>query len=235
MKTISKVEGEAITLSATVPVYRRIKPKFNDLIVECATQVLYTLSPKLKRFVVYTAAGGYVNYTNLVTDADSTTHAPLDGLLAASGIVYIGCDEPFRGLYLTVADNVNANAATLDVEYWNGAAWADVAGDADGTTAAGATLAQSGIYTWNLPTNVRTAIDDSGSNVDAFWIRFKPSANLSAAVDLVSIIPIYQNTNRGYFQVEKDYLVGLDAGKCEGIELLSSAGGPTCYLTWLAH
>jgi hypothetical protein len=235
MKTISKVEGEAVTLDNTTPVYRKIRPGFNDLIVECATQVLFTLCPKLKRFVVYTAAGGYANYTNVVSDAISTTHAPLDGLLAASGVVYVGCDEPFRGFYLTIAGNVNANAATLDVEYWDGAQWADVAGDADGTTAAGATLAQSGIYTFNLPANVRTTVSDGSSNIDAFWIRFKPSANLSAAVDLVSLIPIYQNTNRSYFQAGKDYAFGIDAGKTEGIELLSAAGQPVCYVSWVGH
>ena len=124
----------------------------------------------------------------LGTDRSSSTHVPLDAL-GTSDYVYLGFSEPALGVYIDVGTNVNATAATLDVEYCSTAAgvgstiaFTDVAGDSDGTTSGGATLAQDGVYTWTLPTAWKPSyLGTAAAPLFSYcwWIRFAPSTGSS--------------------------------------------------------
>jgi hypothetical protein len=55
---------------------------------------------------------------------------------------------------------VNAVVSTMTAEFWNGTAWTAFTGFADGTSAGGATFAQSGDISWTVPTTwVATNLD----------------------------------------------------------------------------
>lgn len=240
-------EGETVTLSTSAQ-YLALKPGFREVKMYCASQWRLALNPKLVHAVVYTAAGGYVEYVQSVIDRASTTHMPLDGLLAASGIVYLGTKEPVRGYYFDVGTNVNAETATLDVEYCSTAvalgvaiAFTDVASDTDGTdatgTSTGATLGQDGAYTFTLPAVKESTLGTYATPLysKCYWTRFKPSANLSAEVDINEIIPIYKNTNYMYMEPGQEYQFSIDLERTSGFAVLATAGTPTLDVSWINH
>ena len=65
----------------------------------------------------------------------------------------IGSTRPLERLDFTLS-TVNTGASTTSVSYWNGTAWALVAGFVDNTALAGVTLAQSGSMVFNSTSNV---------------------------------------------------------------------------------
>ena len=187
-------------------------------------------APSLEKVFYYVAAtGAYNDYTDQARDRGSTTHVPLDGMLTTD-ILYMGFSACPRGVYLDIGSNVNAEPATLDVEYYTGSAWTDVAADSDGTTSGGATLAVDGLYTWTLPASVETTINGIRG---LQWIRFKPSATLSATVDITEIIPACRDTNYGYYEGGVEYHYPVDNQQIGAIETDMAAGSATLNVTWI--
>ncbi len=211
----------------------------------CVSQWRIAHSPKLLNVLYYTAATTtYTEYTAQATDKATTTHVPLDGMLATD-YLYLGVTEPVLGFAFTIdGTNKNAEAATLDWEYCSTAvapgatiAFTDVAGDSDGTDTTGATLNVSGAYTFTLPAVKRSTLGTAGTPLygKCYWMRFKPSATLSATIDIQSIIPIYQNANYGYREPGIEYTWTINESKTGGYVLLATAGTPTLDITWLRH
>lgn len=134
---------------------------------------------------VTTNAGvAYTNDTAAVTDYSAATNSNLDALdtLANGDWVVAGYSARFNNLYVDMdAANLNVNAATLAVAYWNGTAWAAVAGLSDGTISGGATFRQDGTISWTMPTDWQQNTVDG---VTAFHVRLSVSAALSAQVDV---------------------------------------------------
>lgn len=238
------VEGETLALTTSAQ-HVAVKPGFQEVKLYCLAQWRLALSPKLLHCLYYNAAAAtYTEYVQQATDRVSTTRVPLD-LMLTTDILYLGFSEQARGIYVDMGSNVNAIAATLDVEYCSTAvalgasiAFTDVAGDSDGTTSGGATLAQDGIYTWTLP----TAWKESTLGTYAiplfsrcWWIRFLPSATLSATVDVNEIIPVYQNTNYAYMEPGLAEEFSLNLAKVGGLVALATSGTPTLDITWIKH
>lgn len=113
-KGISAVEGETKALS-TVAGYVAVNPGFKEVKLYCASAWRLALSPQLLHAIYYNATT-YTDYRTYVTDRLSTTHLPLDGMITAHSL-YLGFNEIPLGCYFDVGSNVNAETATLDVEY----------------------------------------------------------------------------------------------------------------------
>jgi hypothetical protein len=239
------LEGTTKTL-ATSAGYVAVKPGYHEVKMYCAAQWRLALSPALLHAVVYTAAtGAYVDYVQKVTDGDSTTNLPLDALLTAD-MLYLGFSEPALGVYFDIGTGVQAEAATLDVEYCSVAmtsaaspTFADVADDSDGTTSGGATLAVDGAYVWTLPAAWKNSkigtFADPKPFADCYWIRMKPSATLTAETDILSIIPIYQNANYGYMEPGMEYQFSFAPSKTGGFVVAATSATPTLNITWIKH
>jgi len=242
-----EVEGEQISLSTTAD-YLAIKPGFHEAKVYCPTEWRLALSPALLHCFYYTAAAGtYTEYKNLVTDRDSTTHLPLDGMLTTD-YLYLGFSQPALGVYFDIGTNAQAVTATLDVEYCSTAVaqgtsivFTDVSGDSDGSASGGATLAVDGVYTWTLPTPDSTwkrstlGTHQAPIGSKCYWIRFAPSATLSDPTDIAEIIPIYQNTNYMYMEAGVVHEFSINTAKVGGFVFKATAGTPNLDVGWIKH
>ena len=239
--SIAKVFGEQVSLTTTAA-HLLFKPNYHEVKMYCASDWRMGIAPKLASVQYYLASGtSYTDYTTQATDRVDATHVPLDGMVATD-ILYLGTTEPVRGFYFNIGANVNAEAATLDVEYMSAlssgvATFTDVASDSDGTTSAGATLAQDGVYTFTLLTagTVKKGIISALNQTAAlYWYRFKPSATLSATVDLVDIIPICDTTSYGYMQGGTEYNFSINQSG-QGAFEFDHASSDTLNITWLRH
>lgn len=233
---IKRLYGETVSLTTTAAHLAQM-PGYHEVMFYCASAWRLGIAPKLAKVFVYTnATATYVDYTAQSTDRSSDTHVPLDAL-GTSDIVYMGFqDDCPRGVYIDVGSNVNAEAATLDVEYVSAIVagvntWTDVAGDSDGSASGGATLAQDGIYTWNLPASVEATVNGVSS---LHWIRFKPSAALSATVDINEIIPVCVDTNYAYMEAGVPYQFSFNTERAGAFEF-DHTGTATLDVTWIRH
>jgi hypothetical protein len=238
---MSAIEGETVTIDTTA-VYRALKPGFREVMLLCDTAFRIAFGPKLLHAVYYNAAiDKYFDYVSKVTDRDPTTHMPLD-LMPATDIVYLGTTEPMLGAFFDIdGTNKNVVVATLDVEYCSTAmgdgvdiVFTDVSTDSDGTISGGATLTQDGVYTWALPAIVKSRLGVFAHPMfsDCYWTRFKPSATLSALVDVVEIIPVYKNVNYGYIGASIQETIPLDVDKVGGF-LATCGSSKTLYVNWI--
>ena len=237
---ILKRYGETVSLSTTAK-HILFRPGYNVARLYCASDFRVGLAPKLAKVVFFNAtATTYTDYTSYAVDRNDSTHVPLDGMISTD-ILYLGFKKPVRGFYLNIGGNVNAQAATLDMEYMSAitsagvGTFTDVAADSDGTTSGGATLAVDGLYSFTLPavTNGRILNNGDGTlSQDLYWYRFKPSTTLSVTVDIVDIIPACDTTNYGYALADKPEIIRLNTAKNGAFEFSHSDNG-TLYIDWL--
>jgi len=233
---IKRLYGEQASLTTTA-LHLAQMPGYHEVMFYCASAWRLGIAPKLAKVFVYTAATTtYVDYTSQATDRSDSTHVPLDAL-GTSDIVYMGFqDDCPRGVYINIGSNANAELATLDVEYVSAITagvntWSDVASDSDGTTSGGATLAVDGIYTWDVPASL-TATVNGVSNLH--WIRFKPSASLSATVDILEIVPACVDTNYAFMEAGVPYQFSFNTERAGAFEF-DHTGTATLDVTWIKH
>lgn len=146
--------------------------------------------------MVATTADGGATYTDVSVEVKASGDAQTAvigglGTVANGYWVVFGKDYPFSGISVAMdGANVNAQAAALTVEYWNGSAWTAVPGAiTDGTNNAGATFGKTGAISFKVPGDwVRDEID----GLEAFYVRLGVSAALTAgtAIDAMVAIPI---------------------------------------------
>lgn len=127
------------------------------------------------------SATSYISWLDEIYKSDSSEVMVLDNM-ATDDYLYVAFWRPFSGMYITISA-VNGNSASWDVEYFNGS-WTDVSGDSDGTDDTGTTFAQSGLYSWTLPTDWLPFMVQGGM---WYWIRMKPSSALDAEVEVSDI------------------------------------------------
>jgi len=240
-QAIRRLYGETVSLTTTAA-HLAFRPGYQEVMLYCSSAWRMGIAPRLRHCVLYDGTD-YTDYINSVTDGVSTTHMPLDAM-TTSKYVYLGFASPARGVYIDVGTGVNANAATLDVEYCSTAcltkgatvAFTDVAGDADGTDSPeGTTLAVDGLYTWTVPTAwVLSTLGTFETPLfsKCWWIRFKPSATLSATVDIVEVIPACYDTNYGYMEGGVAYQFATSDYHNGAFEFDHTATG-TLDVTWI--
>jgi len=237
---VKKERGESVSLTSTAS-HLLFMPTYQEVKMYCATQYRRALCPRLERVVKYTHSGTtYTDYSSAAIDRVDANLVVLDAM-GTSDILYLGTKSPVRGFYFNMhATQVNANAATLDMEYMSAisagtATFTDVASDSDGTDSGGATLAQDGLYTF---TALAAGTVKSGRisadpllNVDLYWYRFKPSATLSASIDILDIIPAAYDTNYGYSEAGSETF-SPNIAQCGAFEF-DHTGTDTLYVTWI--
>lgn len=101
------------------------------------------------------ASTSYEDYTLHVAES-STVNTPvgaiLDGMVAADHF-RVMFDEPMAGMKLVMLANlINTNASVMSVGYWNGSTFSALT-VTDGTSSGGKTLGQSGVVSWNPPSD----------------------------------------------------------------------------------
>ncbi len=239
---IKKVYGETVSLTTTAA-HLALMPNYHEVGLYCASAWRMGLAPKLLHALMLSGTT-YTEYVQSVTDRVATTHMPLDGMTTAK-YVYLGFSEPARGVYLDLdVTNLNAIAATLDVEYCTTAvglgatiAFTDVAGDSDGTDTTGTTLSKDGLYTWTLPTDwkrSRLGTYDVPLFSECYWIRFKPSTTLSAEIDLIEVIPACDTVNYGYMEGGVAYQFSVNQAQVGAFEF-DHTGTGTLDVDWIQH
>ena len=240
---ISKVFGEQVSLTTTAS-HLLYYPKYHEVKMYCASDWRIGIAPKLANVQLFTASGS--TYTNYTTEAIGRTSAQVQlDAMATGDMLYLGTTAPVRGFYFNVGSNVNAETATLDMEYMSAitaagvATFTDVAADSDGTDSGGATLAQDGVYTFTLLTagtveNGIISALNSTTHDKLYWYRFKPSAALSATVDIVDIIPACDTVSYGYMQGGTEYQWSFNQSS-EGAFEFDHTGTGTLNVTWLRH
>lgn len=130
----------------------------------------------------------YTDYTDAALD---TTDAdiPLSSICAvpSSAAVFVGYHAPFKGVYAGLADNVNANTATLAASVWAGA-WTAVTSLQDGTLAvASKSLSGGGLVAWQQPDQWgRRTVNNSL----LYWARLTVSSSLTAGTATGQLTPI---------------------------------------------
>jgi hypothetical protein len=124
-----------------------------------AVSVRYNFNP----YILQLVTNDHKTFTDNSVNAQGTAGGRaliLDGLAAFAwngGAYYIGSHLPIRGLNFT-SNQANAVVSTLTGFFWNGTAWASLAGFTDNTAVGGATFAQSGTITWTVPTTAAKAM-----------------------------------------------------------------------------
>lgn len=126
------------------------------------------------------------DYTAEAIDGLSTTYVDMSALNTAANFHRIYIRAPVRAnkINITMSANVNTNTATLSMKYRkNDGTFASVT-IADGTAAAGKTLAQSGSITWTMPTDEVPHFCFNGSG---FVYVLEVSAQLSSNVKATAV------------------------------------------------
>lgn len=124
----------------------------------------------------------YTDYSANVIDngAGVATLSSLDTVANGDWIV-VGGPVPFMGAAMDMSTNVNANAATLTAEYWNGSAWTALTNVTDGTASGGATFGADGQITWTMPADWASSTINA---IAAYWVRLSVSAALDASTEI---------------------------------------------------
>jgi hypothetical protein len=106
-------------------------------------------------------------------------------MVAADDYLYFGMYKPFDSLYVEMA-NPSSVTSTLSIEYYDGSAWADVEGILDDTLS----FKRSGFVSFDKPDDWESTSVDS---IASFYIRIRPSANLSSTASIQGINIVFSD------------------------------------------
>lgn len=190
----SDIVSQTITLTTTTPgLTIAVNAPAHAIGVEVqgtgATTPTWNLTPRLQLAWWYdVSALSYTDITGPLTDRSSAQSInSFDGAATAAGdLIYLGCDVPFRGVYIDVT-NTNSSASVLDGSYWDGTNWTDLT-LTDGTTSGGATFAQDAPVTWTVPTDWTTR--SVNGSTPLFWMFLWASADFDATVSVANAVPL---------------------------------------------
>lgn len=152
----------------------------------------WNFCPRLQRALKFTASGSvYRDDTAVFTERGTNTSATYNSMVATNDFLYVGCDVPFRGVYINIV-NANGTASVATWSYWNGSAWTDISAT-DGTASGGATLAIDNKVTWTMPTDWATTVVDGPGPY--FWVRMNSSGGTDSSTSIAELIPMPVNAS----------------------------------------
>ncbi len=135
--------------------------------------------------------GTYTDRTSPIGEF-TENDVPLASIFAtpAADRLYLAGEWEFEGLFVSMLEQLNANAATLTAKYWNGKAWTAFGTVQDGTLVSNATLAQSGRITWVLPSDwERRRLN--GTADFYYWIELSVNAALSPSTAAGQLMAVH--------------------------------------------
>jgi hypothetical protein len=148
--------------------------------------------------------------------------------VADEDAIYIGSDLPFNHIYVKLSD-VNSNAATVTIQYWDDDQWRDVVDTIDETSDGTNTLAQSGFITWTPHRDygwTRESTNDNSEEVtgltdvviyDLYWAKITFSVDLTADVKINWIGQVFSNDDDLYSEFPEfsntSFKTAFEAGK----------------------
>ncbi|MDP2662624.1 MAG: hypothetical protein Q8R28_18050 [Dehalococcoidia bacterium] len=222
-------EGESLSLT-TARLYTQRYPWAREAQIYVPVESRFLVCPALYQALFYDdSAGTYTEIGPNITDRDSGTTGSVTAMTSADELyLFPATPQRIRGFYVNVdGSNVNANASTMTVNYWNGTAWADTSAT-DGTASGGATLAQDGEVLWTLPSD--EAVHTTGVNgIKGYIYQIVVSATLSADTAIEELILLHQNVNYDYLQPG---VSTYNADRSGGFVLLVDAGTATARANW---
>jgi len=108
----------------------------------------------------------------------------------------------------------------------------DVSTDSDGTDSSG-TLAQDGLYAFDLPAVVKGAVLVLDSQ-PLYWYRYAPSGALSAAVQINQIVPAADTVNYAFKTAGMIYMFALNTVQAGAFEF-DHTSSDTLNINWIRH
>jgi hypothetical protein len=188
---ITGIVGESVTF-ATGNLVRSFNKPYGATGLEIRLAALandgWNFTPTLRKAWKFTAVGSvYRDDTDALRERGTNQTATYNSMVATNDFIYVGCDVPFRGVYVNVV-NANGTASVLSAFYWkNDSTWAGLT-ETDGTASGGATLAIDNAITWTVPTDWdKTTVNGSGPH---YWVRFNSDGGTDSATSLAEIIPM---------------------------------------------
>lgn len=182
--TISAGEAQ-VYMVTTTPVFQEYVDSWCGELIPCVS----ALNPV---YADYTINSLSVDFGVFGTDTD--TYIPVGGWTSAS-YMYFGFMEKTVAIKVSMAAGyVNAAAAVMTVDYWNGSSWVSVNGLIDGTAVSGAALAKSGVVSWNYDPSVKDEQKQILSGTKAYYYyRMGHSAagglTANTSIDCIQGIP----------------------------------------------
>lgn len=108
--------------------------------------------------------------------------------------IYVGSDLPFNHRYFGVS-TVNATAANISVQLWDGKAWVAPAEVIDNTKLSGASMGRSGVVSWVPKRNENWKKEQSTADIpalstveiyDRYWARISFNVNINFSLDVLT-------------------------------------------------
>ena len=158
------------------------------------------LTPGFAKVWDHQVGGG--TYSDETVDARTYTAATLVTCLdSANDRLWIGCTEPFDGVYVDI--NSAWTDLVFDYGYPNGAATVDSMDDfSDGTS----NFTESGKISWTRPTDWYSKSVNSSDEL--YWVYFNVTS-VTAAGDIKAMFPIIDGYNQGKITVVDNVAIDL--------------------------
>jgi len=153
-----------------------------------------TISLKSQR-VLFSDNGSLEDISSRVNDFQSG--AKRIDYTTGEDYIFIGSELPFLNRYIEIANNVNAQSATLSIDIWYSRSWVPAVDIIDETSNnSGVSLAQSGLIFWN--TNRLKGWDKELDSADVtgltgteiynmYWTRLSWNGTLTTDIDIAHI------------------------------------------------
>lgn len=189
---------------------------------------------------VIVSDNGVLNDVSLAAQNDDTIAIPL---VAGEDSIYIGQHYPFNNIFFDVSVS-NTNASSWEVDIWDGETLHPAVDILDETKVGGVTLARSGVvqyspdedegWDYTQDTSETNEGPDELSSLkiyNLYWMRIKPSADLSAGTILNRIGYRFANDQllRSLDPDIDQYLASWETGKTDWTEQLVVASDQLIY------
>lgn len=256
---IRRFEGETLTVPAsngTRSSYN-VRPDYSEILIEPIAAMRLQLVPAIKGLLFYDASQGRFydildpGYRPNFLDRTLTETTTLLGSMTSADYLYVGTVGPVGGFTVDMGGTVNAVAATLSAQYVGiGKTWQTLTIAADGTSSAGATLAQDGLVTITVPAGWTSATLEqvvTGAPVtrQLYWARYAVSDTLTAAIIVNNLSVVGEiapgtdsttaKTGGVWLKAAVEYTMDVDAD-VGALEIMAqAAGATTARVTWVAR
>lgn len=192
---IAYIVGESVTY-ATGNLTRAVNIPYGAQGVEVRITTTATnfwqFCPKLKQAFKFTASGSvYRDDTVALSERGTNQTATFNSMTATNDFIYIGCEVPFRGVYVNVV-NANGTASVLSGTYTKNDGTYAALTVTDNTASGGATLAIDNTITWTMPTDWTKASVNGGAPL--YYARLTTDGGTDSATSLAEVIPLSVQT-----------------------------------------